>query len=202
MLFVLGVVFNFMIGGVTGIFLADVPTDVNLSDTYFVVAHFHYTIIGGEIFALFAAIYYWLPKITGRMYNEMMAKAHFWIMFIGFNLTFIPLFWAGMHGMNRRIATYAPNLEDVNQFASFMAFLMGSSFLIFIGNMVWMFVKGPEAADNPWHARTLEWETTSPPPEENFPVPPVVTGDPYDYGIPNAPRHGLMAPAGAAKEGA
>jgi cytochrome c oxidase subunit 1 len=201
MLFVLGVVFNFMIGGLTGIFLADVPTDVNLSDTYFVVAHFHYTIIGGEIFALFAAIYYWLPKITGRMYNEVAAKAHFWVMFIAFNLTFLPLFWAGLHGMNRRIATYTPSLQDVNQFASLMAFIMGASFLIFLGNLVWMFVKGPKAVDNPWHARTLEWQTTSPPPEENFPVPPVVTGGPYDYGVPGAPGHGLLAPAGAAPEG-
>lgn len=200
MLFALGVVFNFLIGGITGIFLADVPTDINLSDTYFVVAHFHYTIIGGEIFALFAAIYYWFPKITGRMFNETLGKLHFWLMFIGFNATFIPMFWLGLHGMNRRIAGYTPDLQDLNVVASVMAFIMGASFLVFVANVVWAFVKGPKAEADPWRARTLEWQTSSPPPEENFPTPPVVTGDPYDYGVPDAPKHGVFSPAGAARE--
>ncbi|HXG41457.1 MAG TPA: cbb3-type cytochrome c oxidase subunit I, partial [Dehalococcoidia bacterium] len=137
MLFALGAVFNFLIGGITGIFLADVPTDINLSDTYFVVAHFHYTIIGGEVFALLAAIYYWFPKITGRMYRERLGKAHFWLMFLGFNLTFLPMFWLGLHGMNRRIAVYSPELQDVNLFVSAAGFLTGASFLLFVLNMVW-----------------------------------------------------------------
>jgi cytochrome c oxidase subunit 1 len=200
MLFALGVVFNFMIGGVTGIFLADVPTDINLSDTYFVVAHFHYTIIGGEIFALFAAIYYWLPKITGRMYNETMGKLHFILMFVGFNATFIPMFWVGLHGMNRRVATYTTDLQDMNILIGIMGFILGASFLIFLANLVWTFIWGPVAEADPWKARTLEWQTTSPPPEENFESPPIVTGEPYDYGVPDAPRHGAFAPAGAAEE--
>lgn len=154
MLFALGVVFNFLIGGITGVFLADVPTDITLSDTYFVVAHFHYTIIGGEIFALFAAIYYWFPKMTGRMYNETLGKLHFWLMFIGFNATFLPMFWLGLNGMNRRIATYTGDLQDVNVIVTVMGFVMGASFLIFVANMVWAFTKGPRAADDPWRART------------------------------------------------
>ncbi len=198
MLFALGVVFNFLIGGITGIFLADAPTDVNLSDTYFVVAHFHYTIIGAEVFALFGGVYYWFPKMTGKMYDEKLGQLHFWLMFLGFNATFIPLFWAGLHGMNRRIATYPADLQDVNVLASVMGFILGSSFLIFIFNVGWsLFVKKQVAEDDPWRARTLEWRTASPPPEENFEAEPVVTGGPYDYGVPDAPPHTIFAPAGA-----
>jgi cytochrome c oxidase subunit 1 len=200
MLFALGVVFNFMIGGLTGIFLADVPTDINLSDTYFVVAHFHYTIIGGEIFALFGAVYYWFPKMSGRMYNETLAKVHFWIMFLGFNLTFLPMFWLGLHGMNRRVASYTGDLQDTNIFVSVMGFILGIGFLVWAANMVWAVVWGPKAEADPWRARTLEWQVPSPPPLENFPSPPVVTGNPYDYGVPDAPRHGVLSPAGASGE--
>ncbi len=201
MLFALAVVFNFLIGGITGIFLADVPTDINLSDTYFVVAHFHYTIIGAEVFALFGAIYYWFPKITGRMYNERLGQAHFWLMFLGFNATFIPMFWLGLHGMNRRVATYEVDLQDVNVVVSIMAFILASSFLFFVGNMAWSLLRGAKAGEDPWRARTLEWRVPSPPPVENFPSPPVVTGGPYDYGVPGAPAHGVLSPAGAAEEG-
>ena len=200
MLFALSVVFNFMIGGITGIFLADVPTDINLSDTYFVVAHFHYTIVGAEIFALFAAIYYWFPKITGKMYNERLGQLHFWIMFIAFNMTFIPMFYPGLHGMNRRIATYTPELQGINIFISSMAFVLGSSFIIFVANMCYSLVKGPVAAADPWHARTLEWRVSSPPPVENFPALPVIHGRPYDYGVPNAPAYAIISIAGASGE--
>ncbi|HXH21165.1 MAG TPA: cbb3-type cytochrome c oxidase subunit I [Dehalococcoidia bacterium] len=189
MLFALGVVFNFLIGGVTGIYLADVPTDLALSDTYFVVAHFHYTIIGAEIFALFGAVYYWFPKITGRMYHEGLAQVHFWVMFIAFNLTFLPMFAAGLGGMNRRVATYTPDLQDLNVFIGVMAFILGSSFLFFLGNVFVSLKAGARAPADPWRARTLEWQTTSPPPVENFPAPPVVDGGPYDYGIPGARPH-------------
>ncbi len=200
MLFALAVVFNFLIGGVTGIFLADVPTDVNLSDTYFVVAHFHYTIIGGEIFALFGAVYYWFPKMTGRMYNERLGQLHFWLMFLAFQATFLPMFWLGLHGMNRRVATYTPDLQNTNVFVSIMGFILAASFLAFVFNMLRSLIWGPRAEANPWRARTLEWQIPSPPPVENFPVPPVVTGHPYDYGVPGAPAHGRLAPAGASRE--
>jgi cytochrome c oxidase subunit 1 len=184
MLFALAVVFNFLIGGITGIFLADVATDVHLQDTYFVVAHFHYTIVGGEIFALFAGIYYWFPKITGRMYDERLGKLHAWWMFIGFNAVFLPMFWLGINGMNRRIADYQPQLAGVNRFVSVAAFMLGASFLVFVWNMVRSLVRGRVAEANPWMARTLEWQVPSPPPRENFPAHPHVLGHPYDYRIP------------------
>ncbi len=200
MLFALSVIFNFLIGGITGIFLADVPTDFSVQDTYFVVAHFHYTIIGGEIFALFAGIYYWFPKITGRMYNEKLGQIHFWMMFLGFNVTFIPMFWAGLHGMNRRIATYQPELQGVNVFISIMAFILGASFVVFVFNMVYSLIWGPKAADDPWHSRSLEWQMSSPPPLENFPAIPVIRGNPYDYGVPGAPAYAVIGIAGGSGE--
>lgn len=205
MLFALAVIFNFACGGVTGIFLADVPTDIHLQDTYFVVAHFHYTIVGGEIFALFAAIYYYFPKMTGRMYSERLAKLHFWWMFIGFNATFFLMHLPGIKGMNRRIADFQSELDPLNLTISLAAFFLGASFLVFIWNMVYSWVRGPVAEANPWQVRTLEWQTTSPPPHENFPAPPVVRGGPYDYGVPgsihatfpSAPSAGFAgAPAG------
>ena len=197
MLFALGFIFNFLIGGVTGIFLADIPTDINLQDNYFVVAHFHYTIMGGEIFALMAGVYYWFPKMTGRMHSEALGKVHFWWMFLAYNLTFIPMFWVGIQGMNRRVADYTPDLAGLNLFISLASFVMAASFLVMVYNLVRSWVRGPKASDNPWHARTLEWQTSSPPPLENFAHPPVVVGHPYDYGVPGS-VHSAAAPAGAA----
>jgi cytochrome c oxidase subunit 1 len=186
MLFALAVLFNFAIGGVTGIYLADVATDLHLQDTYFVVAHFHYTIVGGEIFALMAGIYYWFPKITGRMYRESLGRLHAIWMFLGFQLVFLPLFLAGIHGMNRRINEYVPALQGYNAFASVAAFALGAVFLVALGNLVWSWARGPVAGANPWRATTLEWTTSSPPPPHNFEQTPEVVGDPYPYGEPGA----------------
>ncbi len=195
MLFALGFVFNFLIGGLTGIFNADVATDINLQDSYFVVAHFHYTIMGGMIFALFAGIYYWFPKITGRMYREGAGKLHFWWMFLGFNVTFLPMFWLGINGMNRRIGDYTSNLTGVNWFVTVAAFLLAASFLVFVGNLAWSWARGSRAGANPWRASTLEWQVASPPPRQNFPAPPVVVGDPYPYDDPATVHARVGAPA-------
>lgn len=189
MLFGLGFVFNFLIGGVTGIYLADVPSDIHFQDTYFVVAHFHYTIMGGEIFALFAALYYWFPKMTGRMYNEAQGKVHFWWMFVFYNLTFLAMFKVGLGGMNRRVADYPAALADENLLVSLFAFVLGASFIVFTYNFFNSWIRGPKAAANPWDARTLEWQTSSPPPVENFPIAPHILAHPYLYGYPNAIHH-------------
>jgi cytochrome c oxidase subunit 1 len=198
MLFAITVVFNFLIGGLTGIYLADVATDINLQDTYFVVAHFHYTIVGGEIFALMAGIYFWYPKITGRMYNEALGRLHWAGMSVFYTLTFIAMFLVGVRGMNRRVADYPPDLAANNLVISVFAFLLTAAFLPFVWNMVYSWVKGPKSAANPWRAKTLEWQTASPPPPHNFEQPPVVVGDPYGYGDPTSTH---AAPAQAAAPG-
>lgn len=197
MLFGLGFLLNFVIGGVTGIFLADVPTDIQLQDTYFVVAHFHYTITGTEIFAILAGIYFWFPKITGRMLNETLGKIHFWWTFVAYNATFLPMFWVGMHGMNRRNPVYPDELSSVNLFITGASLVLGASFILFTVNLVYSWVKGKAAAPNPWQARTLEWQTTSPPPVTNFLQEPEVVGDPYDYGVPGS-IHAVTGEAGPA----
>ena len=199
MLFAMGVVFNFLIGGITGIFLADVATDVQLQDTYFVVAHFHYTMMGGEIFVIFGALYYWFPKITGRMYNETLGRIHFAGMFLLYNVTFLAMFWVGMQGMNRRVTEYPDVMQGGNIVVSIAAFLLAAAFLPFVYNFVKSWIFGPAAEGNPWHARTLEWQTSSPPPEENFERPVLVTGDPYGYGDPGS-VHARFQPAGASDE--
>ncbi len=178
-----GWLFNFTIGGITGIFLADVATDIHLHDTYFVVAHFHYTIVGGSIFALLAATYYWFPKVTGRMYNDTAGKIFAVWVTVAFNFTFIPLFWAGMNGMNRRIGDYPPAFETANKIASVSALILGASFLLFVGNLVYSAIWGPKAGPNPWNARTLEWLVSSPPTHHNFLSQPQVVGHPYAYGV-------------------
>jgi cytochrome c oxidase subunit 1 len=193
MLFALGVLFNFLIGGLTGVFLADVPVDIQLQDTYFVVGHLHYVILGGGIFGLFAAIYYWFPKMTGRMYSERLGRVHFWWMLIGFNVTFLPMFLLGLRGMNRRIAEYLPELESTNVFISVAGFLLGASFIVFLWNYIRSWARGPAAETNPWRIRTLEWQTASPPSHENFDGDPVVTGDPYGYGE-DGPDHAEIEP--------
>jgi len=193
MLFAVGFVFNFLIGGITGIFLADVPTDIHLQDTYFVVAHFHYTIMGGEIFAIFAGAYYWFPKMTGRMYSERLGQIHFLWMFLAYNATFLAMFWLGLQGMNRRVAEYPAGLAGGNLVVGLLSFLLAASFLVFVYNALRSWARGPEAEANPWRARTLEWQTSSPPPHTNFAHPPFVHDHPYDYGVPGS-VHGVIAP--------
>ncbi|TMK72287.1 MAG: hypothetical protein E6G48_07175 [Actinobacteria bacterium] len=196
MLFCLAWFFNFFIGGVSGFFLSDTPSDVSTHGSFFVMAHFHYTIMGGLIFAFFAAIYYWVPKMTGLRFNERLAKIHFWTMFIAFNSTFGPLFALGLMGMPRRVATYASNLQPLNIWVSVSAFVLGASMLVFLANVLYSMVIAREPAEaNPWRSKSLEWQLPTPVPVHNFDRIPVFDADPYDYGIPPvAPRH---VPAGA-----
>jgi len=202
MLFALAFFFNFLIGGLSGIFLSDVPSDVTTHGSYFVMAHFHYTIMGGLVFAFFAATYYWLPKMTGVTLDERLGKIHFWLMFVFFNLTFFPLFAAGFLNMPRRVSTYAPHLQTLNDFVSASAYVLGLSMLIFIGNLVWslVFVRQP-AETNPWHSRSLEWQVATPVPVHNFDRIPVITAGPYEYGVPNAPPVADFGPGAVAVAG-
>ena len=198
MLFAMALFVNFLFGGITGVFLSDVPADTTAHGSFFVMAHFHYTIMGGLIFAFFGAIYYWLPKVMGINLNQRLGKIHFWTMFITFNTTFMPLFAVGMLGQPRRVFEYARNLETLNDWVSISAFCLGATFLIFIFNFVMSTVVWRERApQNPWNARGLEWQIPSPPPLDNFTHIPVVLAGPYEYGDPNAlPVADLNPPAG------
>jgi len=180
--------FNFLIGGLSGVFLSDVTSDVVTHGSYFVMAHFHYTIMGGLVFALVGGIYFWLPKITGFNLNEKLGKIHFWTMFVFFNLTFFPLFAAGMLGMPRRVSSYNADLHTLNVFVSIAAFCLGASMLIFLTNLVWSVVFKRERAEaNPWQSKSLEWQLPSPVPVYNFERIPTITSHPYGYGEPEAP---------------
>jgi len=176
MLYCCGFLLQFLIAGLTGIMLAVAPFDWQLHDTYFVVAHFHFTLIGGLVFGLLAGMYYWFPKVSGRMYNERFGKLSFWLMVIGFNMTFIPLHFAGMLGMPRRIYTYYPGRgwEMYNLIASIGVLFQIAAIGLFAWNVVYSAFKGEPAGDDPWDAWTLEWATSSPPPAYNFEQEPVV----------------------------
>ena len=188
MLFAVGMYFNFLLGGVSGVFLSDVPADTTEHGSFFVMAHFHYTIMGGLIFAFFGGIYYWLPKMLGVELNKTLGKIHFWTMFLAFNSTFLPLFALGMMGMPRRVFEYARNLQTLNDWVSISSYVLGVSLLIFLVNFVWstLFARKMAAA-NPWNARGLEWQVSSPPPPENFKYIPVVLSGSYEYGVKDAP---------------
>jgi cytochrome c oxidase subunit 1 len=176
MLFALGFLALFLIGGLTGIMLAVVPMDWQLSDSYFLIAHFHFVAFGGILFAIMAAYYYWYPKVVGRLLNRKLGLWHFWLQFIGFNLTFIPMHFSGVLGMPRRVYTYQPNagLELWNQLSTVGAVITGVSLAIFVVNLWYSYFRGKEAGDDPWNAWTLEWATTSPPPDYNFEETPIV----------------------------
>ena len=189
LLFALGFVSTFTLGGITGIFLASVPVDLHEHGTYFLVAHLHYVLFGGSVFGIFAGLYMWWPKMTGRMLDEGLGKLHFWLMFITFNTTFMPMHVIGLLGMPRRVADYEARFASWNLFISLSAFVLGASFLVFMYNAAQSLVRGPKAPANPWGARTLEWATNSPPGHGNFVVEPIVTNNPYDFTKP-APYFG------------
>ncbi len=181
MLYVLGFIGLFTIGGLTGLFLAAMGLDVHLTDTYFVIAHFHYIMVGGTIMAYLGGVHFWWPKITGRMYYEPLAKLAALIVFIGFNLTFFPQFILGYLGMPRRYHAYPEEFQVLNVMSTAGASILGFGYFLPITYLVWSMRYGPRAGSNPWNATGLEWEAESPPPTENFHASPVITTDAYDY---------------------
>jgi cytochrome c oxidase subunit I len=190
MLYALGFIGLFTIGGLTGLFVAALGADVHLTQTYFVVAHFHYVMVGGMVSAFFAGLHYWWPKITGRIYPEMWGRAGALIIFIGFNLTFFPQFILGYLGMPRRYHAYPPEFEVLNVLSSAGSTILAVGYLLPLAYLTWSLTRGAHAPANPWGATGLEWQTPSPPPTENFAETPVVTEPPYNYPWPQpAPHH-------------
>jgi cytochrome c oxidase subunit 1 len=180
----------FVIGGLSGIYLANTPVDIPLHDTYFVVAHIHYVLFGGSLFGIFGAITYWFPKMFGRLMNVGLGKVHFFLTFILFNAVFWPMHGLGTAGMMRRIYdptqyTHIQVVQDTNTFISVSAFLLGAAQLIFAFNFIWSLFKGKKASENPWNANSLEWSAPSPPPHGNWGdhIPTVYRG-PYEYASP------------------
>jgi cytochrome c oxidase subunit 1 len=183
MLFGIGFISSFLMGGLSGVMVASVPFDIHVHDTYFIVAHMHYVLFFGAVFGLFAGLYHWFPKMTGKMVNEPLGVVHFVMTFIGLNMTFLPMHELGLLGMNRRIALYDPQFQDLNVVATIGSYILALSTIPLVINLVWSWVKGKEAGRNPWRALTLEWQTSSPPAIENFLEEPVLWAGPYDYGI-------------------
>ncbi len=191
MLFSLGFIVLFILGGITGIMIAAVPFNWQVHDTYFIVAHFHYVLVGGVVLPIFAAIYFWFPKVTGRLLDEGLGRWHFWLFFGGFNISFFPMHIVGFEGMPRRVYTYHPGLgwDGLNLISTGGALVMGAAMVIFLWNLVVSWRVGPSAGHDPWGGNTLEWATTSPPQSYNFLLVPIVRGkDPlWSEPPPDAP---------------
>jgi cytochrome c oxidase subunit 1 len=182
MLYAFGFIGLFTIGGLTGLFLATMAIDVHVTDTYFVIAHFHYVMVGGMVMAYLGGIHFWFPKITGRLYPEGWAKFAALVIFVGFNLTFFPQFILGYLGMPRRYATYADEFHTLNVMSTAGASILGIGYLIPMIYLAWAWRYGPKSPQNPWGAKGLEWEQSpTPPPTFNFVTPPVVTEPAYNY---------------------
>jgi cytochrome c oxidase subunit 1 len=181
MLFALGFLFLFAIGGVTGIMLAVLPVDVHFHDTYFVVAHFHYVMVGGTLMAIMGGFYYWFPKMFGKMYSESLARASWVFIFIGFNVTFFPQFILGAMGMPRRYFNYIPAYEPLNRISTMGSWIIAIGFLIALYTIINGLINGEKAPKNPWGSKTLEWEAESPPIAHNFEHEPSVNAGPYEY---------------------
>jgi len=197
MCFALAFVSMFVIGGLSGIFMASTPVDLFVHHTYFIVAHIHYVLFGGSIFAIFAAIYFWFPKMFGRMLNEPLGMIHFVSTFLFFNLTFFPMHNLGLGGMMRRISDptvyeHLRQLQPLNQISTVGAFGLGLTLIPFVWNLIYSLRKGPKAPDNPWNATTLEWTVPSPPPHGNFTKTPVVYHGPYEYSVPGMEKDFLL----------
>jgi len=183
MLYALAFIFLFTIGGLTGLFLAALSVDVHLHDTYFVVAHFHYVMMGGTVMGFLAGVHYWWPKITGKMYHEKSGQIACSLIFLGFNITFISQFILGSRGMPRRYYDYSAEYAPLNMVSTFGSWLIGMGFLLATIYLIHSWFRGKAASANPWNAKTLEWMTSSPPPEHNFAETPHVTEGPYEYGV-------------------
>ncbi|MEE8573687.1 MAG: cbb3-type cytochrome c oxidase subunit I, partial [Gemmatimonadota bacterium] len=192
MLFALAFLPMFGIGGLTGLPLGLATPDIHLHDTYYVIGHFHYVVAPGTIFALFAGIYYWYPKATGRMMNETLGKLHFWFSFVAINMVFMPMFWQGMAGTSRRLYdqtfyAHGAAVQGLTVMSSWGAWILGAAQIFFIINFFWSMRRGEKVtSDNPWHATTLEWSAPTPPPHGNFLEQPRVYRGPYEYSVPGA----------------
>jgi cytochrome c oxidase subunit 1 len=182
MYFVYLFVWNFIIGGVTGIYLSDTPADEFFHGDMFVTAHFHYTLLGGAMIAATAGMCYWFPKVFGKMLKERIGKVAFWMIAIGIQVTYFGMFWEGFEGMPRRVAYYDPIFHHANEMTTGGAYLLMAGWIVLLYAGISSLRSGDNAPANPWHAKTLEWKVPTPVPLENFLVDPVVTSDPYNYG--------------------